>query len=151
LILPKKTFALLLLLALLGVGGTSVSRAEESIWSALVLATNEEHPAAISTDIEKYGKQLKSIFGYNQYELLGQHVEMMNNPSEHWLIPSKDFFLQVESKKSEKPGFYRLKLDLYEEQKLLAGMEARLSGQNLLFIRGPFYGKGQLIIILMMK
>jgi len=78
-------------------------------------------------------------------------MELMDSPDEHWLIPRKDFFLSVDSKKSEKPGFYRIKMDLYEEQKLLAQMDARISGQNLLFIRGPYYGKGLIIIVLMMK
>jgi len=132
--------------------GPDEGEAKASIWSGLVLATNEAHPAEIPSELKQYSSQLKNIFGYNQYELMGQHVELMDSPTEHWLVPSKDFSLHVESKKATNPGFhYRLKLDLYQEKKLLAGLEARLCGQNLLFIRGPFYGKGQLIIVLVVK
>jgi hypothetical protein len=126
--------------------------AGESIWSGLVLATNEEHPAETAPELKKYTAQLKDIFGYNHYELIGHHVELMDNDNEHWLVPGKDFALLVESKKATKPGYhYRLKLDLYQEKKLLATMDSRLCGQNLLFIRGPYYGKGELVIILVVK
>jgi len=137
---------------LLGVCGARASQPDPSIWSGLVLATTEEHPKETPAELKKYASQLKDIFGYNQYELMGQHVEVMDDPTEHWLIPSKDFSLLVSSVKATKPGFnFRLKLDLYQEKKLLAGMEARLCGRNVLFIRGPLYGDGQLIIVLVVK
>jgi hypothetical protein len=95
---------------------------------------------------------LKNIFGYDQFELLGQHTESIDSPTEHWLIPGQDFSLRVNCKKAAKPGFnYRLKLELFQEKKLLADMEARLGGQNMVFIRGPFYGQGQLLIVLIVK
>lgn len=140
---------LALLSAALGAADIPSARAEDSIWSALVLGTNEEHPKAACPELEKYWDKLKNVFGYNQFELLGQH--MVNGLGDHWLIPRKDFLLHVNSQKAEKPGFFNMKLDLYQEKKLLAQMEARVSGQNLLFIRGPDYGNGRIIIILMVK
>lgn len=137
--------------ALLAFGCAHPSRAGESIWSALVLATNEKEPAKPAPEIEKYEGQLKNIFGYNQFTLIGHHVEQMNNPAEHWLIPGQDFYLRAESSKGEKPGAYNLKFDLYQDKKLLAKMETKVLGQNLLFIRGPMYGEGQLVIILVVK
>ncbi|MGB8353216.1 MAG: hypothetical protein WCD79_04960 [Chthoniobacteraceae bacterium] len=147
----KKYFVLAVALVA-GMCLAPASRADETVWSGLVLATTVEHPAEAPLELKKYAGQLKDIFGYNQYQLMGQHVEVMDSPSEHWLIPSKDFSLCVTARKASKPGFnYRLKLDLFQEKKLLAGMEGRLSGQNLLFIRGPAYGDGQLIIVLVVK
>jgi hypothetical protein len=146
-----KILVLALLSAALGAVSIPNARAEDSIWSALVLGTNEEHPKAACPELEKYWDKLRNDFGYNQYELLGQHTEAMNGSEDHWLIPRKDFLLHVNSQKSEKPGFFRMKLDLYQEKKLLAQMEARISGRNLLFIRGPNYGNGRIIIILMVE
>jgi len=145
--------ALLFFAAMLGVVAVPAVRAgdaSESIWSALVLATNQEQPAEPPAELAKYAKKLKNIFGYNQYELLGQHLEAMDSTKEHWLVPSKELFLRADSK-LEKPGVYRLKLEFWEEKKLLAQMDAKLTGQNLLFIRGPAYENGQLIIILMVQ
>ena len=144
-----------LLLAVLAAGTGLLSapkaHSEESIWTGLVLASNEEHPKAAAPELEKYWNKLRNIFGYNEYELLGQRSETLTGPGEHWIIPRKDFFLCVTSRLSEKPGSYRMKMDLYQEKNLLAQMEARVSGQNLLFIRGPAYDKGRIIIILMVK
>lgn len=144
---------LLIFAALMSLGAVPATRAgdaEESIWTALVLATNEKEPAEPPADIAKYAKKLKDIFGYNQYQLLGQRTEPMDSKQEHWLVPSQELFLRAESK-LEKPGSYRLKLEVWEENKQLAQMDAKLKGQNLLFIRGPAYENGQLIIILMVQ
>lgn len=130
----------------------SLSKNSEAIWSGLVVATTEEHPKEIPPELKKYSEQLKNIFGYNQYELIGEHTELIDSLKEHWLIPSKEFSLKVDAQKAKKPGFhYRLKLDLYQDEKLIAKLDARLCGQNLLFIRGPYYGKGQLVIVLVVK
>ena len=147
----RKFFVLVLISTAMGGIFVPSSRATDSIWSALVLATNDEHPRPPEPALEKYYQKLKRIFGYNQFELLGEHLEMMDSPYEHWLIPRKDFSLHVDSEKAVKPGFFRIKLDLYQEEKLLAEIEARIAGQNLLFIRGPEYGKGQIVIILLTK
>lgn len=150
----NRYFGRLLVVVMLGAAMTrTASAADDSIWSGLVLATNE--PAAevkTSPELKKFSDQLKNIFGYNQYELLGQHTEVMNDQDEHWLIPGKDLYLSVNSHKAAKPGYnYRLKLQFFQEQQLLARMDARLSGQNLLFIRGPLCGKGQLVIVLVVR
>jgi|ERR1700677_1579869 len=153
--MASRKLTALIFLAVLGAVFLPMAHAEDSIWSGLVLATNEEHPKQTPPELEKYYSKLKGIFGYNQFELLGQHMELMDSSIEHWLIPRKDFFMHVDSQKSAKPGFYRIKLDLWqdidEEKKLIAQIEARISGQNSMFIRGPYYGKGQIVIILMVK
>jgi hypothetical protein len=151
--MPRPIHLLLVfVLAVAGVACAPVARGAESIWSGLLLATNEAHPAEPASQVAKFYPKLKNIFGYNQYELMGEHVELMDTPSEHWLIPGKEFSLLVNSTKAARPGVhYRLKLELYQEKKMLAGMEASLCGQNLLFIRGPFFGKGQFLIVLLVK
>src|ERR1700723_2889138 len=100
----KKYFALAFAL-MVGMCLTPALHADESIWSGLVLATTVDKPREVPPELKKYAGQLKDIFGYNQYELMGQHVESMDNPYEHWLIPSKDFSLRVSARKAIKPGF----------------------------------------------
>ena len=126
------------------------AHAANTVWSGFVFATNAEHPKAPSPELAKFAAQLRGVFGYNQYELIGQHEEVMDNAFERWMIPSKDFSLLVKSKKIDK-GNYRLRLQFFQEKKMLAEMDAKLAGHNLLFIRGPLYAKGQLIIVLSVK
>ena len=148
-----------------------------SVWSALVLATNEDQPKSPPHELAHFVPKLEKIFGYNQFELIGQHTEKMDDPNECWLIPSKDFFLRVDTKTiagkdaekigekekektekadkadkgKEKEKTYVLKLALFQDTKQLLEFETKLASQSPLFIRGPMYAGGQLIIVLLVK
>ncbi len=127
-----------------------VRAAAPSVWSGLVLATNEDHPKEAPLELRKFKTKLENVFGYNQLELIGQHTESMDDPLEHWLIPSKNFCLRVDAKPLSKIG-WPLRLQIFEDKKLLAHFDANLGPQSPLFIRGPLYAGGQLIIILLVK
>jgi len=126
----------------------------DAIYSALVLATNVEGtpPATpIATpELEPLVPRLKSIFGYNHFELVGSHTELMDNPDEHWLVPSKTFSLSIKSKR-EKNFSYLLNLQLFQDSKMLAGFDAKLGRECPILVRGPLYGKGQLIIVVIVR
>jgi hypothetical protein len=125
----------------------AVARVTPVIWSGLVLATNDPHPAAVPSHLEKYGDKLKNVFGYNQLELIGEYAEKMDDRNERWLIPSKDFSLSVKAEDNS-GGKYPMKIALFQNQRRLAQFDTRLSAESPLFIRGPQYGGGQLIIVL---
>jgi hypothetical protein len=149
----NKSLLLAVIVAGIGFLFAPEARSQESIWSGLVLGTNQEHPKPAPPALERYWAKLKNIFGYNQYELLGEHLEVLTGAGEHWLIPRKDFFLRVDSHRGERPGYYSMKMDFYQEKNLLGQMEASVSGssQNVVFIRGPEYDSGRIIIILLVK
>jgi hypothetical protein len=118
-----------------------------TIWSGLVLATNDSHPAAAPAQLRNYSRQLKNIFGYNQLELVGENSQKMDDPYERWLVPSKDFSLSVNI--HNQPGQnYPMKIVLFQGRKKLAEFEPHMSPDSPLFIRGPMYAKGQLVIVL---
>ena len=118
-----------------------------AIWSGLILATNDAHPAQAPTRLRLFADKLKNIFGYNQFELVGEHSEKMDDPYERWLIPSKDFCLSVKTHTG--PGErYPMKIALFQNRHRLVQFEARLNSDSPLFIRGPLYAGGQLVIVL---
>jgi hypothetical protein len=119
-----------------------------AIWSALVLATNDAHPAAAPAKLGKYAAKLKNIFGYNQFELIGEHSERMDEPNEGWLVPSKDFCLSVRTHNVPGEQPYPMKIALFQNRRRLVEFEPHLSPESPLFIRGPLYAGGQLIIVL---
>ena len=104
----------------------------------------------VPAELQKFATKLGKVFGYNQFELIGQHAELMDDPRERWLIPSQNFCLRVEAKNAVRTG-YLLKMELFEDQQMLTHFEANLTAQSPLFIRGPLYAGGQLIIIMMIK
>ena len=123
---------------------------DASIWSGLVLATNEAHPKESSAELHKYKEKLANIFGYNHFELINSHAELMDDPYECWLVPSKDFSLRVGTHNNQE-HIYQMKLELFQNARRLADFEARLGAESPLFIRGPMYARGQLIIVLLVK
>jgi hypothetical protein len=121
-----------------------------AVWSSLVLATNDAHPAQAPAMLRKYADKLRNIFGYNQFEIIGENSERMEKieePYEHWLIPSKDFYMSLKPR-AERGGRHRMKIVLFQNRRQLAEFETHLSPESPLFIRGPLYARGQLVIVL---
>ncbi|MFA7343046.1 MAG: hypothetical protein WC003_01965 [Terrimicrobiaceae bacterium] len=135
----------LLLAAALALG--SAARASDDIWSALVLATNESPATGIPKPLGDFAPTIKKVFGYNSLYLLGQKKRALETAPDDWLVPSKDFFFRVTCLERE-PAHYRLRLDLFRDKELLLTTVARLARDAPLFIRGPQWGNGQLVLLI---
>ncbi len=125
---------------------TVTVRAADEIWTALVLATNESPPVETPKRLEEFSRTIKKVFGYNSLYLLGQKKKTFGSGSNEWLVTSKDFFFRVTSLE-QTPAHYRLQLELYRGNELLLTTEADLPREAPLYIRGPQWGKGQLIFL----
>jgi len=116
------------------------------IWSGVVLATNNPHPTQ-APELRKYAGKLHNIFGYNQFELVGQYSDKIDDPNERWLAPSKDFSFSVKS--HAEPGPHSpARIALFQGRRMIAVFETHLSPDSPLFIRGPLYAKGQVVFVL---
>lgn len=118
------------------------------MWSALVLATNAEEPARLPRQLEPYERSLKRVFGYNQFEIIGQKSIDLGINDEQWLLPSRRFFMRVGGARKVEQGGFEFDLALFHDKKLLVDTTVRLGKSSPLLIRGPQCGKGQLIIVL---
>lgn len=127
------------------------AQAADSVWSGLVMATNAPEPTPIPAELNRFEKTLKQLFGYNQYQVIGQSRNTLSKGEEDWRASSKYFALQVNSKPAAANAGYRLNLQLFQEQKLLLETEAKLSKKSPLVIRGPQVGEGQLVLLLVME
>jgi hypothetical protein len=142
--------SLALILLLIGFAHVQAGAAEqESVWSALVLATKSDKAAPIPKPLAPFAKKL-AVFGYNQFEIVGSHTQEIDSPESRWLLPSEDFYLGVTSRKEE-PGKHRLHLQFYQGKRLLVETDARVGEGSPLFIRGPLYGNGQLIVVVVVR
>jgi hypothetical protein len=122
----------------------------DRIWSALALATTEDPPAPTPEPLKELAPSLKEIFGYNSFYLLGEKKRDLFHGGEAWLIPSKEFFFNVQCL-SQGPRSYTLRIKLYREKKLLVTTEAKLAKEAPLYIRGPRWGRGLLIFVLVVR
>ncbi|HWL54819.1 MAG TPA: hypothetical protein VNQ90_20420 [Chthoniobacteraceae bacterium] len=123
----------------------------EVVWTGLIYATNEGGPDRTPAVLAPYARQIKKVFGYNRLQLLGEQRKVMDRHQKQWsLVPGKGFVLQVDSRKKGTRGCH-LHLALSRQKKLLVKTDAMLAPHSPLFFRGPLYGRGQLIIAVMVE
>jgi hypothetical protein len=124
--------------------------AAHAVWSGLVIAENVPQPAAIPPELTKFEQTLKDLFGYNQFEVIGQSNKTLKTGEEDWLASSKYFSLQCDARGENDAG-YSLNLKLYKEKDVLLETDANLSKSSPLVIKGPQVGNGQLLLVLVVK
>jgi len=139
----------LLLAACLALSVASADAAN-IVWSGLVIAQNVPQPAPIPPELTKLEQTLKDLFGYNQFEVIGQSDKTLRTGQEDWLANSKYFALHVDARGENDAG-YTLNLKLYKEKDVLLETDANLSKSSPLVIKGPQVGSGQLLLVLVVK
>ena len=125
-------------------------RAAETVWSGLVIAENVAQPESIPPELTRIERILKDLFGYNQFQVIGQSSKTLKTGQEDWLATSKFFGLRVDARGESEAG-YVLNLKLYKEKELLLETDAKLSKRSPLVIKGPQVGSGQLLLVLVVE
>jgi len=140
---------LLLIAACFALAISTVSAAETAhiVWSGLVIAENVQQPTPIPEELTRMEQTLKELFGYNQFQVIGQSSKALKTGDEDWLASSKFFALHVDAQGESDAG-YTVNLKLYKEQELLLETDAKLSKRSPLVIKGPQVGNGQLLLVL---
>jgi hypothetical protein len=119
----------------------------DRLWSALVLATKEDPTSSVPDALKEFAPSIRKIFGYNSLYLLGEKKRALYYGGEEWLVPSKEFFFKVQCLSQDRTS-YTLHIELYRGKSLLVTTEAKLARDAPLYIRGPEWGRGQLIFVL---
>lgn len=135
--------------ALLVMAAAPLSAAEK-VWSGLVMAENAPQPHPPPAQIATFQKTLTDLFGYNQFEVIGESTKEVKTGQEDWMATSKYFALKVDARGESESG-YELGLKLYQEQQVLLETDTKLSKESPLVIKGPQVGSGQLILVLVVK
>jgi hypothetical protein len=125
-------------------------QAVETVWSGLVIAENVPKPTPIPQELVRIEQTLKELFGYNQFQVIGQSTKALKTGQEDWLASSKYFGLHVDAR-GETPAGYLVDLKLYKQNDLLLETETKLSKRSPLVIKGPLVGGGQLLLVLVVQ
>ena len=128
----------------------SSTYATHVVWSGLVIAENASQPAPIPQELTDMEQTLKELFGYNQFQVIGQSSKTLKTGEEDWLASSKFFALHVDAQGESDAG-YTVNLKLYKEKELLLETDAKLSKRSPLVIKGPQVGSGQLLLVLVVN
>ena len=127
--------------------GLAHANAAHLVWSGLIIAHNEEQPKPVPSELAPYEHTLKELFGYNEFEIIGQSRKTLSTGQEDWLAQSKYFALRVDARGEDDAG-YDLNLQLYQDKNLLLETNTKLGQSSPLVIKGPQVGGGQLLLVL---
>src|SRR5437868_7838414 len=107
-----------LLIAILSVASSTAgaSLPEQTVWSGLIIATNSPPTEPTPAEVTQIEGTLRKLFGYSQFQLIGEARKTLKTGEEDWLATSKYFSLHVDSR-GEKADAYVLNLKLFQEQK----------------------------------
>jgi opacity protein-like surface antigen len=145
----RSRFLLITAIIALGMSAATASAAEV-VWSGLVIAQNASEPQPVPAELARFEKTLKELFGYNQFEVIGQSRKTLKTGQEDWLASSKYFGLRVDARGVNSAG-YEVNLKLFQEKELLLETETKLSKRSPLVIKGPQVGGGQLLLVLVVQ
>jgi hypothetical protein len=124
------------------------------VWTALVLATNADNskaPSPAPVELREFVPKMKKVFGYNQFQLIGSSSKEIGDRTPSRMEPSKSFWMTLTSRRTlskEAQGGALLSVQLNRDDRSILESEVKLAPDSPLFIRGPQYGNGQLIIVL---
>ena len=148
--MPRHLFLLIGVSLALILGGVASARESQMVWSGLVIANNVAQADEIPSELHRIEGELKALFGYNQFKVIGQSHQTLVTGSEDWMAASKYFSLHVDAKGETNAG-YLLGLKLFQEKNLLLETDAKLSKASPLVIKGPQVGDGQLLLVLIVE
>ena len=121
---------------------------------AVYYATNGDPKAAgakakeVAKDTEKRLRAEESL-RFDKYRLLGRDVEPLLRSYESWaepFKPSEDLMVRFEARSQPTKDATRLDVELWLSRKKILKTDARLQGDRPLFILGPEWRGGRLII-----
>src|SRR5207302_2477167 len=81
------------------------ARADQMVWSGLVIAQNVQQPEPIPIELTRIERPLKELFGYNQFQVIGQSQKTLKTGQEDWLATSKFFGLHVDARGESAAGY----------------------------------------------
>src|SRR5437763_15167391 len=79
-------------------------RGAETVWSGRVIAENVAQPQPIQPELTRIERPLKHLFGYNQFQVIGQSRKKLQTGQEDWLATSKFFVLHGNAKGENEDG-----------------------------------------------
>jgi len=136
-----------LILAFSGLG-IGASFAGEKIWVGLYLAENEPPPPGLVLAPEGLHHQLREVFGFRHYVLIQAQEVELRNEWEQWFVPRTDFFIRVVPLHRQEDGTRLIDYEIYKDGFIVAKGKYEPREGTPLFINGPDYHHGRLILVL---
>ena len=144
----RTPFKLLLLVLLFSACGLGHGIAGEKVCVSLFLGQNEPLPPLVQPAPLRLHQQLEQVFGFHHYRLLKEQDFLLRNEWEQWFMPRRDFFMRIEPLHHELGQPKMLDYEIYKDGFIVVKGTYELHEETPLFINGPDFHRGRLILVL---
>lgn len=138
----------LVLLAAFSAFGLGLGMAGDKVRAALYVGQNEPLPAGAEAAPPKLHHQLEQVFGFGHYRLIKEQEFSLHNEWEQWFLPRKDFFMCLEPLHREADQPKLLDYEIYKDGFIVVKGTYEPHEDAPLFINGPDFHRGRLILVL---
>lgn len=118
-------------------------------WGCLLYASNAGKAFDLPPPLSGYDAPLRRSLGYSNYRVIAQREIAVENPAQNRLVSAGDIHVLLTSLSLEPDGKYLVNLLFIEGTKQVMETQAKVGQGSPLFIRGPEWREGQIIIVVM--
>lgn len=131
--------------------GASAAPVHASIhaWGCLLYASNAGTAFDLPPRLAGYGAPLRRSLGYANYHVIAQREVAVENQTGNLLVSAGDIQVLLTSLTLAPDGKYLVGLLFVEGTKQVMETQAKVGQGSPLFIRGPDWRDGQIIIVVM--
>jgi hypothetical protein len=130
-------------------GFSSPVQASVHAWGCLLYASNAEKALELPASLAAYGAPLRRSLGYSNYRLISQREIAVESQAENLLVSAGDVRVMLTRASPAPDGRYLVELSFVEGTKQVMEIQAKVGQGSPLFIRGPDWRDGQIIIVVM--
>jgi hypothetical protein len=139
-------FYLLVVFVFLYGAFAALAHAEVHAWGCLLYASNDGKTRELPSRLAGYEPRLRRSLGYSSYRIVAQReITVENRPD--LLVSAGDIHVLLTGLSPGSDGKYTVGLLFVEGSKPEMETQARVSRGSPLFIRGPEWRDGQIIIV----
>jgi hypothetical protein len=142
-------WVIFLFLAILFDLSTLTAQAAETFWGCLIYASDTGQCNSLPQRLSSYDARMSSVFGYSRFCLMTQRQTPLQAQKEAGLVFSDDLKIILTSLTDVSDGKYLIRLLFVEKEEPVMETQARVNRDSPLFIRGPNWRDGQIIIVIM--
>jgi hypothetical protein len=123
--------------------------ATEHVWGCLLYASNNSKALNLPPRLSGYDLRLRNGLGFSSYRVIAQRETALEDRTENPLVSAGDIQVLLTSLLRAQDGKFLVGILLEEGTRQVMETQARVGEGSPLFIRGPDWREGQIIIVVM--
>ena len=136
---------------LFGIPARAQPQTDPEVWGCLLYASNDQASGELPASLSRYYQRLHDNLGYTAFRVVAQGETALKPGQENWLKVGNDIKVLLYSVGRTDRGEYTMTLEVFDGGKPLVETQARVNKGSPLFIRGPAWHAGQLVLAVMVE